>query len=62
LKRIGEERVLHLQNPLPKMTKMMPARRTEGILVRAAVVVAMLKKVLGMKRVPQRLISLAECC
>jgi hypothetical protein len=58
LKRRGEERVLHLQNPLPKMTKLMPVRRTEGILATAAAAAAMLKKVLNKKRVPQRLISL----
>jgi hypothetical protein len=52
--------VLHLRNPLTKMTKMMPASRTGGILATAAVAVAMLKKVLNMKKVPRRLISLAE--
>jgi hypothetical protein len=44
------------------MTKMMPVRQIEGILATAAAAVAMLKKVLIMKRVPRRLISLAECC
>jgi hypothetical protein len=59
LKKRGEERVLHLQNPLPKMT--MPAGRTKGTLAIEAAAVVMLKKALIMKRVPRRLISLAEC-
>jgi hypothetical protein len=52
LNRRNEERVLHIRNPLPKMMKMMQVRRTRGILATAAAVVAMLKKVLNMKKVP----------
>jgi hypothetical protein len=62
LRRRGEERALHLQNPLPKMKKIMPARRTKGTLAIAEAALAMLKKVLNMKIVPRRLISLAESC
>jgi hypothetical protein len=59
LKKRGEENVLHLQNPLPKMT--MPAGRMEGTLAIVAAVVMMLKKALNMKKVSRRLILLVEC-
>jgi hypothetical protein len=59
LKKRGEGKVLHLQNPILKMT--MPAGRTKRTLAIVAAAVVTPKKALIMKRVPRRLISLAEC-
>jgi hypothetical protein len=50
LKKRGEDRVLHLQNPLLKMT--MPVGWMKGTLAIAVAAVVMLKKALIMKRVP----------
>jgi hypothetical protein len=59
LKKRGEGKVLHLQNPILKMT--MPAGRTKRTLAIVAAAVVTPKKALIMKRVPRRLILVAEC-
>jgi hypothetical protein len=50
LKKRGEERVLQLQNPLPKMT--MPAGRTEGTVVLAVTTAVMATIPPNMRKIP----------
>jgi hypothetical protein len=53
----GEEKVLHLWNPLPKMMKMRPPTQMGRILATAAATAAMLKKIPNTKKILRRLTS-----
>jgi hypothetical protein len=60
LKRRLEGRSSHRQSLLPKMKMMKLQTRTGKVLATTATVAAMLKTILNMRKVPQRLTSLAD--
>jgi hypothetical protein len=60
LKRRSEGRASHRRSLLPKTKMMKLQTRTGKVLATVAVVVATLKTILNMKKVPQRLTSPAD--